>query len=142
MKLKSKKKNAGVWLDQSKAVIVLIDGKNIDVKKLKSSLKRHHKATGGSRKALPYVYNGGADGHNEENKRKQELKEYFDKILEAVQDANKLYIFGPSAAKFGLQNQIESSGKIKNATVEVSDNLTDRQIIAHVKKHYHALTGH
>ncbi len=142
MKTKPKKKNAGIWLDQSKAVVVLINGARVDVTKLKSHLKRHHKATGGTRKPLPYVYNGGVDDQKEEHKRQQELKKYFDKILGIVQNVDKLYIFGPSTAKFELQNRIENLGKIKNAKIEVADNLTERQIIAHVKKHYHSLTGH
>ena len=59
-------------------------------------------------------------------------------VIKAIGKAENIYIFGPGEAKLELSKEIK---KIKGqhhriAAVEVSDRLTENQIVAKVKSFY------
>jgi hypothetical protein len=66
-----------------------------------------------------------------------ELNIYYDSVIEVLRDYASLLLFGPGEAKGELQTRL---GKFKLgarvAAVETDDKMTDRQIIAKVRKYF------
>jgi hypothetical protein len=123
-------KQAGLWIDHRKAVIVILSGADEELKKIESGMEKHTR-----------FKSGGADedGSSEDvsdRKFGNQLNEYYDRVIAAVRDADSVHIFGPGEAKHELETRMERAG-LKNhiAAVETVDKMTDRQIAARVREH-------
>ena len=72
------------------------------------------------------------------NRRKNQLRDYYKEIIGKVEDAQDIYIFGPGEAKVQLETEINRrkalSSKVKR--IEPSDKMTEQQIVAKVKMFY------
>jgi hypothetical protein len=137
------KKYAGIWLDHRKAILVyLITGRNTfdqepeSVERLESNLERKVRLSGGSRsRKTPYGPQEIAVEGKLEDRIKRQLKQYYQSIIEKIEDADRIYIFGPGEAKVELKKEIEKlkgfAGKIEK--VESADKMSHRQIAAKVR---------
>jgi hypothetical protein len=126
-------KQAGLWIDHRKAIIVLITDEGEEVKKIASSMEKHVRFTGGD---------GSADGSSEDVRDRQfgnHLNSYYDQVIAVVRDADSIQIFGPGEAKGELEKRIEHEGlKAHILAIETVDKMTDRQITAKVREHFPA----
>lgn len=124
-------KQAGLWIDHRKAVIVLITDEGEEVKKIASGMEKHVRFTGGD---------GSEDGSSEDVRDRQfgnHLNSYYDQVIAVVRDADSIQIFGPGEAKGELEKRIEHEGlKAKILAVETVDKMTDRQITAKVRERF------
>lgn len=135
------KKQTGIWIDSSKAIIVTLDGEKQKVSKIESNLenKIYHEKEGSKG-----TFNGshhGSDENKFDEKRKNETNQFLKNILSKIKLVDELYIFGPAETKIKLEQKINTdksfdSSKLK--LVETAEsNLTTNQIVAKVKKFYH-----
>jgi hypothetical protein len=126
-------KQAGLWIDHRKAIIVLITGEGEEVKKIVSDMEKHVRFTGGD---------GSEDGSSEDVRDRQfgnHLNSYYDQVIAAIRDADSIQIFGPGEAKGELEKRIEHEGlKAHILSVETADKMTDRQITAKVRERFPA----
>jgi len=126
-------KQAGLWIDHRKAIIVLITDEGEEVKKIASNMEKHVRFTGGD---------GSADGSSEDVRDRQfgnHLNAYCDQVIAVVRDADSIQIFGPGEAKGELEKRIEHEGlKAHILAIETVDKMTDRQITAKVREHFPA----
>lgn len=131
-------KKIGLWIDHETAVIVIISNGDQKIKKIESQVESHIKALGGSRTASPYGPQDVATEKKLERKRKQHLHQYYQKIIAAVKEANRIFIFGPGAAKAELEKELKKSKELslKIAGFEPADKMTEGQVIAKVKKFF------
>jgi len=131
-------KNIGLWIDHETALIVSISNGDTTIKKIESEVESHIKTLGGSRTASPYGPQDVATEKKLERKRKQHLHQYYKKIIAAVKDADRLFIFGPGTAKAELQKEMKKSKELsaKIAGVEPADKMTEGQICAKAKRFF------
>lgn len=133
------KKQTGIWIDTSKAIIVTFtDGKE-HITEIKSDIENriYHDKEGDKG-----TFMGGHHINNERtfDERKEHQFDHFLKdVLSHIKESNVLYVFGPSETKIKLKKMIVD-GKIiadnKLKSVETADSMTLNQVVAKVKKFY------
>jgi hypothetical protein len=121
-------KQAGLWIDHRKAVIVLITGEGEEVKKIKSDMEKHVRFAG-------HAAEGGAGEDVSDRKFGNHLNSYYDQVIAVIRDSDSIQIFGPGEAKCELEKRLEHEGlKSHILAVETVDKMTDRQITAKVRE--------
>jgi stalled ribosome rescue protein Dom34 len=138
--MKAYQKNyAGIWIDHRQAVIVSITDHGETIKRIVSEIERKVRLSGGSRTAkTPYgPQQVSVDGKQQERINRQ-LRQYYQKIIQRIQDATKILILGPGEAKTELKKEMEKSGELaaKKITVEPADKMTERQVAAKVRQFF------
>ena len=124
------KKQAGLWIDHRKAVIVIVTEAGEEVKEIASNMEKHGRFTGGD---------GSQDGSTEDVRDRQfgnHLDSYYDAVVAVIRGADTIQIYGPGEAKGELAKRLEHDGvKERILVVETVDKMTDRQISAKVRGH-------
>jgi hypothetical protein len=124
-------KQAGLWIDHRKAVIVIISDAGEMIKEVTSNMEKHVRFTGG---------NSSEDGSSEDVRDRKfgnHLNSFFDSVIAWVRDVETLQIFGPGEAKLELEKRLKEKGfKGRITAVETMDKLTDRQISAKVRENF------
>ncbi len=131
------KKQAGLWIDHRKAVIVIITEEGEDIQKIESGMGRHVHYRGASTTKSPYStqYQQGDD--QLDNKFTEQLNKFYDEVIAHIRAAEAVLIFGPGEAKGELEKRIEHEGlKAHILAIETVDKMTDRQISAKVREHF------
>ena len=120
-------KQAGLWIDHRKAIIVIIKDESEEIKKIKSNMEKHVRFTS-------------EDGRGEDVRDRQfenHLNSYYDEVIAYIRDADSIQVFGPGEAKGELEKRIEHEGlKAHILPIETVDKMTDRQISEKVREHY------
>lgn len=120
-------RQTAVWLDKDEAQVFHVDGETFEVDKIHAAhhhLHRHPKA-------------------HETKARNHPLDEtrFFDEVLAAVSDSEKLLLLGPSVSKLHLLRYAQIHAPAVAARVvgiETLDHPTDRQLAAHVRHYFHS----
>jgi hypothetical protein len=124
--------NAGIWIDHHRAVVVLLSDQGEEVLQIQSD----QKASGeGKHSHSPSDF---VAEDKRERKEMIHLDKYYDEVIDRVHDAKELLIFGPGEAKGEFKRRALSK-KFKGhmAENETTDKLTDPQIAAYVRQHFH-----
>jgi hypothetical protein len=126
----SMKKQAGLWIDHRKAVIVIVTEAGEEVKEITSHMEKHVRFTGGT---------ASEDGSTEDVRDRQfgnHLDIYYDAVIAVIRGADTIQIYGPGEAKGELAKRLEHDGvKERILVIETVDKMTDRQISAKVRGH-------
>jgi hypothetical protein len=124
-------KQAGLWIDHRKAVIVMITEAGEEIKEINSSMEKHVRFTGGT---------ASEDGSTEDVRDRQfgnRLNSYYDSVIAWIRDVETIQIFGPGEAKGELEKRLKNKGfKGHIFAIETADKMTDRQISAKVRGHF------
>ncbi|MCX6039094.1 MAG: hypothetical protein NTW99_14665 [Chloroflexi bacterium] len=131
------KKQAGLWIDHRKAVIVIVTEEGEDIQKIESGMGRHVHYRGASTTKSPYStqYQQGDD--QLDNKFTEQLNKFYEEVIAHIRAAEAVLIFGPGEAKGELEKRIEHEGlKAHILAVETVDKMTDRQISAKVRERF------
>lgn len=121
------KTNAGVWLDHREAIIVVLsESEEGDVtKRILSAVEKKHA------QEMP------ADDFRQKEFT-EHLTRYYDAIVSYLQGARSILIFGPGEAKGELKKRFEArKDETRTIEVETSDNMTEPQVAARVRHHFH-----
>ncbi len=134
------KKQTGIWLDFKEAFIIELDKAEAKVNKTLSEIDHFH-PKGGARSKTPY---GPMDNISERTyleRRKAQDKAYFEKLMDAVQYTDELFIFGPAEAKDGLLKAIKSNPGFKPYLkgIERADSMTENQRVAKVRDFFDSI---
>ena len=130
-------KQAGIWIDHRKAVVVLITDEGEDIQKIESGMGRHIRYRGASttKSAYSTQYQQGDD--QLDNKFTTQLNKFYDEVITHIRAAEAVLIFGPGEAKGELEKRIEHEGlKAHILAIETVDKMTDRQIAEKVREHF------
>jgi hypothetical protein len=126
------KKGIGLWIDHRKAVVVIVSDEGEEVKEITSHMEKHVRFSGGASE----------DGSSEDVRDRQyenRLNSYYDEVIAVIRDGDFIQIFGPGEAKGELEKRLEHEGlKGHILAIETVDKLTDRQIAAKVRDHFHS----
>jgi hypothetical protein len=131
------KTKVGLWIDHRKAVIVAVGDKGEEVKLIKSNVEKRIHPFGGSRSRAPHGPQGGPADDILEREFMGHLTAYFEEVVSCIRGADSILILGPGEAKGELKRRIERdglSGRIVG--VEKVDKMTDRQIVAKVRRRF------
>ena len=124
------KKQAGLWIDHRKAVIVIVTEEGEEIKEITSKMEKHTRFTGGT---------ASEDGSTEDVRDRQfgnHLNSFYDGVIAWIRDVESIQIFGPGEAKGELEKRLKDKrfrGHI--LAIETVDKMTDRQITAKVREH-------
>ena len=125
------KSAAGLWIDHSKAVIVIVSDKGEETKQLESGMEKHVRFSGGSRSEQ----GGGED--QQDRQFTGHLNTYYDAVIEHLRDAQSILLFGPGEAKGELKKRLANKGLGGRIVgIETVDKMTDREIAAKVRQHF------
>ncbi|MFH1672962.1 MAG: hypothetical protein ABIF87_06005 [Pseudomonadota bacterium] len=132
------KKYVGIWVDHEKAFIVALQGDTETLTRIDSNVEGHVRLAGGFRSPTIYGPQDVASEQKIDRRREHHLREYYQKIVEAIEDARKILIFGPGEAKGELKKEIRKSKELsaKIVKIEPADKMTERQVAAKVRKHF------
>ena len=126
------KSEIGLWIDHRQAVIVVVTDAGEETKHIISDMEKHVRFSSGSSE----------DGSQEDVRDRQfgnHLNSYYDDVIAVIRDADAIQIFGPGEAKGELEKRLEHEGlKGRIVDIETADKMTDRQIAAKVREHFHA----
>ena len=129
------KKYVGIWIDFEKAFISSIEDGLESISRIDSNVEGRVRLSGGSRSATHYGPQEIASERKVEERRKHHLRRYYEGVIKALEDAERIFIFGPGEAKLELEKEIRKSKQlgVKIVAVERADKMTERQIAAKVR---------
>ena len=129
--------NVGIWLDSSRAIIVSLADGEAHVKEIDSNLEAYQRKRG-YHGGTPYMVQDVGSETNEQERRRHQMKYYFDAIIDDIKNANAIMIFGPAGAKLEFEKELHRHNDLipKLKAVETADKMTNNQVIAHVKEFY------
>lgn len=133
------KRQTGIWIDTSKAIIVTLEGgKEEKISEIDSAVENriYHDKEGNKGN-----FSGGHHGSSEnkfENRRKEQVDFFIKEVLSYVKGADELFVFGPAETKIRLEQKINDEKLFANKlrAVETADKMTLNEIVAKVKKFY------
>jgi len=125
------KKQAGLWIDHRKAVVVIISEAGEEIREITSNMEKHVRFSDG---------NSSEDGSSEDVRDRKfgsHLNSFYDGVIAWVRDVETIQIFGPGEAKGELEKRLKEKGfKGHIVAIETMDKMTDRQISAKVREHF------
>jgi hypothetical protein len=132
------KKNIGIWIDHKEAILVSIEDGQTKVDRIESHADSHFRPSGGWKAGSTSVAQSVSKEQKADQRRKQQFHSFYQMIIKKADVAGKIFIFGPGEAKLELAKEFEKiKGKhAKIAAVQVSNKLTENQIVAKVKSFF------
>lgn len=126
----------GLWIDRKGAVIVTLNDKHASVIKLESGAKHIvYRGAPRSKTAYSAQYSQGDD--QLDRQYLTHLDKYYKQVLSHLRGATNILIFGPGEAKSDLRKHLaREKAPGREVVVEAADKMTDRQILAKVRKHF------
>lgn len=131
------KREVGLWIDHTKAVIVTIVGEKDETRCVNSNIGKYVHFSGGSHASPLYGICDISGKGKQDRAFKSFLSTYYEDVLSLIRYADSVWIFGPGAAKGELEQHLQHSlpnGRIVG--IESIGKMTDRQIVAKVRQHY------
>ncbi|PKP13843.1 MAG: hypothetical protein CVU08_03405 [Bacteroidetes bacterium HGW-Bacteroidetes-3] len=132
------KKNIGIWIDTSQAVIVeLLNGEHT-IKTIESNIETRERIPGESKK---YGRFGGqylTYEKNRENKKIAQTNQFLKILLQEIENCEAIVLFGPSIMKTIFEKEIKNNLNTIHKLVGVfdADSMTENQVVAWVKDFY------
>ena len=123
-------KKRGIWIDRHKAMIVDPENGTRPFKTVFSDLNNQDPER-------PYrdIYRN--PEKKLQAKKEKMLRDYYEHVIDSLDEESELFIFGPASAKNELQKQIGTSYKqLKCVGVENEEKFTDNQVVARVKDYF------
>jgi len=132
------KKEAGVWIDHRKAIIVFVVGEKQEIKHINSNVEKQMQRAVGSRSGGKFESQMVPSDDRQQSGFTEHLNTYYNEIISCICNAESILIFGPGEAKDELKKHLKSQ-KLDELIVgiETTDNMTDPQIVAKVRQHFH-----
>jgi hypothetical protein len=123
----------GVWIDHRKAVLAAVGGKAVDLMEIASDMEKHVR------------YSGAAQEDSAEDQRDRRftahLNRYYDEVVAYLRDADSILLLGPGEAKVELQARLGKELAERIVGVETVDKMTDRQVVARVRRRFRELAS-
>jgi hypothetical protein len=131
------KANAGVWIDHRGAVIVTLTATGEHTARIFSEVEKHLERTGDS--PLSGAYEAAQVPADDRRQRAltAKLNGYYDAVMEALDDAQSILIFGPGEAKGELKKRLALHRlDSRVAAMETADRMSDQQILTKVRDYF------
>ena len=133
-------RKTGVWLDKKKALIVDLENGSEKLTTIDSNVETFH-VHGGSGTRFKRGPQDVVQDSKYLEREKHQLRNYFNDIIESINDTDALAIFGPAEAFMKFEKELEDHHKDlrkKVKTVTRADSMTDNQVKALVREFYNS----
>ena len=127
-------KQIGVWIDKREAKIILIENGDESITTIQSEIEEF--IPKGRR------FKGGAQeiAHDSTNLNREKIQrtKFFENIVEQIESADMIVIFGPAETGEKLYTELlhkHPQVHARTKPVETADNMTDNQLKAWVKSY-------
>ena len=132
-------RQTGIWIDTSKAILVTLHEGKENVRTVDSvienSIYHDHGGNKGTFMGRQHVN----DERKFEARRKHQMSDFLEEVLQQTKDSDELYVFGPAGMKTELSKMINGGKRNPTVTlkaVETADKMSLNKIVAKVKKFY------
>ena len=131
------KTEAGLWIDHRQAVIVILVDQVEETQRITSDIEKQIRYSGASHSQTPHGHDDSAEDRRD-RRFADHLSKYYDEVIACLREADSILIFGPGEAKSELQKQLEGQALSERIVgIETTDKMTDGQIAAKVRQHFH-----
>lgn len=138
IKLKTMEQKIGVWIDSQRAVVITLANGESSVKTILSGIEGKIREDGEgkdfSRFGNQYT------NHEKKNdiKHQIQISKFSQEVVEELNGCEEFVVFGPAQMKIELKKVIDVTPSITKKLVDVvpADNMTDKQLVAWVKKYF------
>jgi hypothetical protein len=131
------KKEVGLWIDHSKAVIVTIENEVEVTREVKSNMEKHVRFANGTPSNDTNAVQGSTAEDMRDRQFENHLGRFYEGIISLIRDADAIWIFGPGEAKVELETRIRLTELGERIVgVETVDKMTDKQIAAKIRDRY------
>lgn len=127
------KHGTGIWMDQTKAIIVRVNGDDTSVEHLTTTVEPKHKSTSGVRSKRPYWHRTVNSAKRNELHREGDIRRFFERVETAIGNEVPLIVCGPGEGKEAFCRYLEEHRRARPATATTTSRLTEAQIIARLK---------
>ena len=137
--MKNWKKQTGVWIDASEAIIVTLFDGGENVTEIKSGIENKVYQDDKTIKGTSSSYGQETHRHQFEQPNNNQLDHFLSDVMSQVKESDELFIFGPSETKTKLQRKIYDEHFIdyrKLIDVQTSTKMTPTEILANVREFY------
>lgn len=129
----------GIWLDHSRAEVVLVQGGEVFQSTFESDVDRKHKALGGTR--VPGKSNMSSAGASEKKvtrHRDEQIARFYKRLVPVVRKAERVLLVGPGKAKTEFAAHVEKEKRLQGRieAVKTKPQLSPKQLVALVKAHF------
>ena len=128
----------GLWIDHRKAIVVAVTDKGEERGLIISKVEKQLRRSGDSPLKGPYESQQVPESDSRQRTLTGQLNIYYDAVIASIRAAESILIFGPGEAKGELKARLtrrKLGGRIVG--IETVDKMTDRQIAAKVRQHFH-----
>ena len=133
----------GLWIDHRKAIVVAVTDKGEERGLIISKVEKQLRRAGDSPLKGPYESQQVPESDSRQRTLTGHLNIYYDAVIASIRAAESILIFGPGEAKGELKARLARrnlGGRIVG--METVDKMTDRQIAAKVRQHFHIRGRH
>ncbi len=132
------KKQAGIWIDAKKAVIVFLEGNNHTLKTIHSNIESRERIPGETKWFTRFGNQFLNFEKRKKNRRDNEIRNYLKGVVNEIRNADELVLFGPAGMKTELEKTIwkETTHSPVIRAVETADSMTENQMVAWIKNYY------
>ena len=131
-----KKPYLGVWLDHAQAYLIWMDEQgqaevqHVQAEPLGGGEKANQVVPGGIG-----VYGAVAPHATLADKRQQQARRLYDRVIRAMLSADKVYVFGPGLARKELKKRLEQHKDFAGQLVAIqsADKMSEAQMAAQVR---------
>jgi hypothetical protein len=132
------KTHVGLWIDHKKAIVVAITDKGEELRLIISKVQRQLRRSGDSPLEGPHERQQVPADDSRQRRLTGHLNIYYDAVIACIRDAESILIFGPGEAKGELQTRLKKSSLGERVVgVEAVARMTDHQVAAKVRQHFH-----
>lgn len=132
-------KRTGVWLDHSKAKLIILHEGAVQITTVHSPYVRHLRIRGQKSDTSVYQNLFGSNRENTKHHIKQnELHSFYKDLESRLEDCDEILLFGPTEAKNELHNCLVKNKKFTGKTMAVKNAayMTEHQMVAFVRKFF------
>ncbi len=136
------KKQAGLWIDHQKAVLVIVTDGREEKKLILSNTEKNARFSGDHHSKTPYGAYRGSYESTRDRRFSNNLNQYYDEVISAFRGAEAVLIFGPGEAKGEIEKRLQRKhfrGQV--VSIETADKMTDRQVSARINRHFSGFGG-
>jgi len=131
------KRHIGLWIDHQRAVIVFASKGETETKVILSDADRQPGRSNGERSLAPYEALLTMADDAKDRRFASRLNKFYDEVIDCVQEATSLLVFGPGEAKCELGKRLsQKKPTARSLNVEPADKMTYHQIAAKVCEHF------
>jgi hypothetical protein len=136
-KEKFMKKEVGLWIDHRKTVIVTFENEVEMTREIRSNIDKSEEGSTSSR-SDDNLSQGSTAEDVRDRKYGDHLGRYYEGVISLIRSADSIWIIGPGEAKVELETRLKDEDLGERIVgVETVDRLSDHQIAARVRQHYH-----